>query len=469
MPEQDVANATHQALEDLASGKTGQQIFDSIESNDALSHEEKMHVHCTAVKQAVAEEIEAGKSQGYATVMRDNGASSTMATAFMAKYAKEYNEAVFSEARNAAAQVNLPSQFQRTGYPINEAVGTNIPKAGDPTLTPESAAQWNRAYLKAGRAMADVVENQLPKLSNEALAFFQATGEAVDENIANAADATRVKAAIMTSTLALRGALAKVATSKTGGAKRSPEQERVDQFIVNSSAVALGYQNSVGKDVAPSEARAQNRIVNMFRDEKLDESRQRYNKILEGEVPDIQAAEIDLNNEVDEYEPLVGEEVPQVEQQVEQKVEQKVEQQAAVPEQGAQQQVQAGRPSVREMMAAAARKAKRTLGLDDQSKLEKVERQIEKRTNAIDRMKETKKAMVEELGEDASAKALAAKDDTSVYVLSGSTARDHQLQSLRDLDRHIDRSGLKLDNLIKKQNALSAKVEAKANSRHTHV
>lgn len=457
MREQDVADATHQALEDLANGKTGQQIFDSIESNDALSHEERLHVHCTTVKQAVAEEIEAGKSQGFATVMRDNTASSTMATAFMAKYAKEYNDAVFIEARNAAAQVNFPSQFQRTGYPINEAVGTNIPKAGDPTLTPESAAQWNRAYLKAGRAMADVVENQLPKLSNEALAFFQATGEAVDENIADPTDATRVKAAIMTSTLALRGALAKVATSKTGGAERSPEQERVDQFIVNSSAVALGYQNSVGKDVAPSESRAQNRIVNMFRDEKLNESRQRYNKILEGEVPDIQPADINLNGEVDEYEPLVGEEVPQVAQQ------------APVPEQGTEQEVQARRPSVREMMAAAASKAKRTLGLDDQSRLNRVERQIEKRINAIDRMKEAKKTMVEELGVDASAKALAAKDDTSVYALSGSTAKDHQMQSLRDLDQHINRSGLKLDNLIKKQEALSAKVEARANSRHTHV
>lgn len=143
----------------------------------------------------------------------------------------------------------------------------------------------------------------------------------------------------------------------------------------------------------------------------------------------------------------------------------------------AQVQQRPQRRSVREVLQAAKESIKKTLGLDDASKLKRAEKQLDKREDLVRDLKQAKLNLEERLSKDPLASALQKPYDP-LKAINGSTeqmeiAEARQLNKMREgINKRIERNEVRVEHLKEKVADLHLKVERKQqvqNNRGAHL
>lgn len=283
------------AIADLAADKSGKQVFEMIE-NSGLAPAQKQQVFL-AVAENVVEEGCRNAREGEGA-LRSNTSGTQFMSAYMNAYAREYVDAVGQQSLEAIQNIQLPAEgYSRKGGDAALSPD-NVPKPGfvsdeEDSMGPELCQQWDDVYFQAGMAAVNASESQLPKLSPEAQAFLKSCGDTV-RRVTPAANADNVAMMVMANTVSLRGSLQNSASdgSNLQVAGDTAEKKIHGRLLTNASIIAQSYVNNLPRSQQLGSEKQQNKIVNMLREDGLNNSRAVMKGLSQGQIPNTPENEL---------------------------------------------------------------------------------------------------------------------------------------------------------------------------------
>jgi hypothetical protein len=299
-------------LKKASNTSVGSDVFDAIEATP-ITPEQKQQVYRNLAEYVT--DHACTNLNNPATVMRSNSAGTQLMTKYMETYAADYLAAVEHQALEAVNEIELPAEgFTKAAYEepdgtkveamTNPALSpTNVPKAGFRSspedesigredLSPEATAQWDAIYRQAGQSIVTAMQEQMPKLSPEAIAFLKTCGDTARAKLPGQ-NGESAATFIMSNTMALRGALLHTKADSDG--LKLPNGATIDQkirgkILGEANGVAQSYinwlpQNGNEQGKISEASKLQNKIVNLLRENGLEQSRQIFSDISKGQLP----------------------------------------------------------------------------------------------------------------------------------------------------------------------------------------
>jgi hypothetical protein len=398
------------ALVLIANGgsSAGREAFELIE-NGPLTAEQKQQAFCTVVQDVVASGCKnAREGEG---ALRANTPGTQFMSSFMKEYASDYIAAVSHQTLEAIKNIKLPEAgISQDGKPapLNHE---NTPKVGfrndpDGTISPKtmSAADldsWDQVYFQAGMAAVNAYETQLPLLSPEAQKFLETCGNTARSTLPGE-QGENAAVMIMANTVGLRGAFH--STGSDGGFLNVAGTTSLDQthgrILTGASTVGQSYANLLMREMPVGTPKAQNIIVAQLREQEgvMMQSRATMQNLSRGILPNTPQQELAPANSNQIMNQIIpGREhafatghgpLPVV---------------LPVPSAASEGLGQQGpsKRSVRDMLRGAADRISSAAGdlkatitdKVDQVKLERLEKQLDKRQTHLDRLKKDMEVM----------------------------------------------------------------------------
>ncbi|MEN3943374.1 hypothetical protein WJU23_18885 [Prosthecobacter sp. SYSU 5D2] len=427
----------------------GKAVFKAAE--DTLPPHLKQSVYQKVGMAGVEAECQAANNQ-VGTLMRGATSYQGFNTQFMATYAQDYSNAVAYQTIEAlkAAQngPDMPTQ-DLAGNPLTSS---NIRGPQLPNDMDVGSQKWNDFYADANADLTAAVQTQMPKLSPEARDFLAACSEGARKGFAGADPVVQQQAVnkAMGNTLILRCALPAVINEANHLVANGPaEQDRILGKMLNSTASLTQTLVNGAADGRLNAATAAGHVCKSMTD-KDPTITQGLTASLEmasnGTIPIAAPAQLAPDNAGDL---LPRQTVPVV---------------APAPAQEADSP--AAKTSVRDMLKSAASSLKNTikekLGLDDQSKLERMEKQLAKRENHVADLEKRKAAVDLTLKDPDIAAALNKKYDLDKHMKGTGPERAEQMEikEAQDLKKASDKLGGRIDKNEDKAQELKDKIGA---------
>lgn len=488
-----VTSAAQALLEKLKAAKgteTKPEVVAAVRelANDAsLTPSEKQQAFMQVTRVVVGSECDAAANDP-GTLLRGKGVETQFLAAYMELHAQEYKDAVVQETAQKIAELRVPERgFTKTSHPDSKLDAQNIPLPGMRSDAPDvnqayrkdldSTVQqeWDDLYECAAKIIVDANNNHIDKLSPEAQEFLQTCAEVTQEKYANHPKVDTIVATLTANNVNLR--LTAPAVSMLRSTSDDPTIKAAQNTIfTRGSQVAQAYINKFDLDSVTVTRESENILVNIREDQELREKTLAASQAAcSGNAATYQPAQLDLRQQAapNYPEPVVSVSVNQ-------------------PAQSSK------HTSVRDALRGAVGKiqdAAHDLGTSikikiEQVKLDRLEKQVEKRQGHINNVQSQKtfvgevKQMFPKERQQLMAD-LQAKVDPELLLKGSRQERAAQMQlmdqievckmSPEKLDQHadklqerLDKNEEKLGRLEQKRDAQKAKVDLRT-ARHANA